>query len=275
MLIYPQSKINIGLNIVEKRADGYHNLETIFYPIDLSDSLQVERDDLLSDICFVSKGLEIDCEMEDNLIVRIYRQFQQQFQIGGVRVLFEKKVPVGAGLGGGSADAAAMACALNQLFELRLTEDQLRLFVSPLGADCAFFISPSPQYATGIGNQLSPIQINLSDYYFVLIKPDVAVSTAQAYQGIVPTRVSKPLCQVVERYPVRAWRQVVVNDFEDSVFRSFPEIAAIKQELYQCGALYASMTGSGAAVYGLFEQKPIINRKPTYFYYEQQLKNNY
>ena len=256
MRLYPNCKINLGLRVIRKREDGYHDLETIFVPIyGLHDELEVTKTEPssfhLSTFTFQQEGLAVDCKPEDNLIIRCYQQMASQFpQIGPVTIRFKKNIPFGAGLGGGSSDAAHMAIALNELFELGLSKEQLVNVVRPLGADCPFFIYNTPCYAEGIGDQLTPIDLDLKGTRIVLIKPNEGVSTREAYSGIVlhPEASGKLLTE---------WKNVSgdspVNDFEQTVFPLHPIIADIKKRLLDAGAYYASMSGSGSTVFGLFK----------------------
>ena len=249
MKLSPNCKINIGLRVVRKREDGYHDLETIFYPVyGLHDELEVE---IADEFAFLQDGIEVDCLPTDNLIYKVYQRMQEHFpQIGNVRIRFKKNIPFGAGLGGGSSDAAHMAIALNELFQLGLTQKQLAEEVRPLGADCPFFIYNTPCYAEGIGDKLTPISLDLSGMRLVMIKPDCGVSTKEAYAGIKPKGGSE-LFKVVQNGSELF--KVATNDFEDTVFVAHPEIAEIKQRLLDAGAVYAAMSGSGSTVFGLFE----------------------
>ena len=249
MKLSPNCKINIGLRVVRKREDGYHDLETIFYPVyGLHDELEVE---IADEFAFLQDGIEVDCLPTDNLIYKVYQRMQEHFpQIGNVRIRFKKNIPFGAGLGGGSSDAAHMAIALNELFQLGLTQEQLAEEVRPLGADCPFFIYNTPCYAEGIGDKLTPISLDLSGMRLVMIKPDCGVSTKEAYAGIKP-KGSSELFKVVQNGSELF--KVATNDFEDTVFVAHPEIAEIKQRLLDAGAVYAAMSGSGSTVFGLFE----------------------
>jgi 4-diphosphocytidyl-2-C-methyl-D-erythritol kinase len=249
MKLYPNCKINIGLRVVRKREDGYHDLETIFYPVyGLHDELEVE---IADEFAFLQDGIEVDCLPTDNLIYKVYQRMQEHFpQIGNVRIRFKKNIPFGAGLGGGSSDAAHMAIALNELFQLGLTQKQLAEEVRPLGADCPFFIYNTPCYAEGIGDKLTPISLDLSGMRLVMIKPDCGVSTKEAYAGITPKGCSE-LFKVVQNGSELF--KVATNDFEDTVFVAHPEISEIKQRLLDAGAVYAAMSGSGSTVFGLFE----------------------
>ena len=249
MKLYPNCKINIGLRVVRKREDGYHDLETIFFPVyGLHDELEVVPSE---DFAFVQDGLTVDCSPTDNLIYKTYVRMRERYpQIGNVTIKFKKNIPFGAGLGGGSSDAAHMAIALNEIFALGLTPQQLAQEVRPLGADCPFFVYNSPCYAEGIGDELSPIDLDLSGLRLVMIKPACGVSTKEAYGGIKPKGCSD-LCQVTEdRLNLFA---VAENDFEESVFPLHPELAAIKKRLLDAGAIYAAMSGSGSTIFGLFE----------------------
>lgn len=259
MEVKANAKINLGLNVTGIRQDGYHNIETVFYPIrSVYDRLVVECNGS-DDIELREEGdWVIAGEKERNLIVRVFRLFQTRYDIGGVNVLCEKNIPYGAGLGGGSADAAFTAIALNRLFELRLTSQQLQQLVAPLGADCAFFILNTPCFAEGVGDILSTIDLSLSGYQILLVKPADAVSTQEAYDKVNVQIPAVSLRELVKQ-PVAQWRNSVVNDFEVSVFPQHPAIAAIKEKMYDMGALYASLSGSGSTVYGLF---PKTNNLP-------------
>ena len=254
MLLQPNAKINIGLNIVRKRADGYHDLETIFYPISLCDRIEISRTTEHNDLRFHSgEGIVLDCSDENNLIVKTYRIFKKQYGIGGVDISFEKHIPFGAGLGGGSSDAAHTAIALNQLFDLQLSSDELQQTVRQLGADCPFFIINKPCFAQGIGDILQPIDVDLHKYELLLIKPDIHVSTRDAYSHVLPQQPQTSLTELIE-LPVNKWKDHIRNDFEESVFQRFPQLSVIKQVLYEYGAEYASMSGSGSSFYGLFRR---------------------
>ena len=254
MLLFPNCKINIGLRVIRKREDGYHDLETIFYPVyGLHDELQVETADHFE---FIQEGLAIDCPAEDNLIIKCYQRMRAKYpQIGDVHIRFKKNIPFGAGLGGGSSDAAHMALALNDIFALGLTEKQLAEEVRPLGADCPFFIYNTPCYAEGIGDELTPISLDLSGLRLVMIKPNCGVSTKEAYAGIVRhPEVEGQIKQALEEgKALTDMHPLLINDFEQTVFPLHPEIAEIKKRLQDAGAVYAAMSGSGSTVFGLFE----------------------
>ena len=253
MILIPNCKINIGLRVVRKREDGYHDLETIFYPVyGLHDELEVERS---TNFEFCQEGLAVDCSAEDNLLIKCYQRMRAKYpQVGNVRIRFKKNIPFGAGLGGGSSDAAHMAIALNEIFELRLTQQQLAEEVRPLGADCPFFIYNTPCYAEGIGDKLTPISLDLSGLRLVMIKPNCGVSTKEAYAGIVrhPEVEGQIKNALHEGLSFDIMRPLLINDFEQTVFPIHPEIAEIKQRLLDAGAVYAAMSGSGSTVFGLF-----------------------
>ena len=257
MQLFPNCKINIGLRIVRKREDGYHDLETIFYPVyGLHDELEVEP---AEEFAFLQDGLVVDCLPTDNLIYKVYKRMQEHFpQIGNVKITFKKNIPFGAGLGGGSSDAAHMAIALNQIFSLGLTREQLAEEVRPLGADCPFFVYNTPCYAEGIGEQLTPISLDLSGLRLVMIKPNCSVSTKEAYAGIVrhPEAEGQIKQALAEGKPLTDMSPLFINDFEQTVFPIHSEIAEIKQRLLSAGALYAAMSGSGSTVFGLFQHNP-------------------
>ena len=253
MKLFPNCKINIGLRVVRKREDGYHDLETIFYPVmGLHDELEVVPS---SKFEFIQEGLAVDCKPEDNLIVKCFLNMKAKYpQVGDVRIRFKKNIPFGAGLGGGSSDAAHMAIALNEIFALGLTREQLADEVRPLGADCPFFVYNTPCYAEGIGDKLSPISLDLSGLRLVMIKPNCGVSTREAYGGIIrhPEAEGKIKQALAEGKSLVDMRSLLVNDFEQTVFPLHSEIAEIKQRLLDAGAVYAAMSGSGSTVFGLF-----------------------
>ena len=261
MKLFPNCKINIGLRVVRKREDGYNDLETIFYPVyALHDELEVEaitnNTTLHDSIPFLQEGLAVDCPAEDNLIIKCYQRMQAKYpQIGDVRIRFKKNIPFGAGLGGGSSDAAHMAIALNEIFALGLTREQLAEEVRPLGADCPFFIYNTPCYAEGIGDLLTPISLDLSGLRLIMIKPNCGVSTREAYSGIIRhPEVEGQIKQALnEGLSLEVMHSLLINDFEKTVFPLHSEIAEIKQRLLDAGAVYAAMSGSGSTVFGLFQ----------------------
>ena len=255
MIVYPNAKINIGLNVVEKRPDGYHNLETVFYPIKLQDALEIKTIESNVPSCGYSlkvSGTLLDGSPDDNLVVKAYKLLKKEFDLPPVSMYLYKHIPTGAGLGGGSSDAAYALKVLNEKYSLSLSDERLEAYAAEIGADCAFFIKNNPVFATGIGNIFSDIKLNLTGMTLVLVKPDIFVSTRDAYSNINPSEPKVSLKDLLSE-PVTSWKDTVFNDFEKSVFPKYPEIAAIKDKLYDMGAVYASMSGSGSSVYGIFE----------------------
>lgn len=256
MVVFPCCKINLGLNVVSRRPDGYHNLETVFYPIPLHDNLEVvDLPNSNQSYLLHETGIHIDGKPENNLVIRVLEQLRETYpQIPPVEIWLHKRIPSGAGLGGGSSDAAFMMRLLNEQYELGMDDDDIEYRLSRLGADCAFFNKCTPCFGTGIGDELMPINLTLAGWDFVLVKPDIHVSTREAFSMITPRRPERSLLEALS-HPVEEWRGTVVNDFEKSVFSHHPEIAAIKMTLYDMGATYASMTGSGSSVFGLFRHR--------------------
>lgn len=269
MLTFPCAKINLGLNITSKREDGYHNLETIFYPVPLTDALEVKlmHDDFPSDEPCDLKITEnaVDCDEKNNLVVKAYTLLAQDFKLPRVHTHLVKRIPMQAGLGGGSADGAFMIRLLDERFRLNMGIAEMERYASRLGSDCAFFITAEPSFATGRGEVLEPVNIaeqNLQGYYIAIVKPTIAVSTREAFQQII-CRQPEHCCRDIVRQPVETWKTVLTNDFEEPAFKQHPELDDIKQRLYDLGAVYAQMSGSGSAFFGLFRTEP------------QQLKSNF
>jgi len=263
MIIFPIAKINLGLNVVERRPDGYHNLETVFFPVALKDALEVtvmdETFPSAYDCDLKVSNIAIEGDEQKNLVVRAYNLLKKDFpQMPRVHAHLYKAIPTQAGMGGGSSDCAAMLVLLNKMFSLGLTEEQLIGYAACLGADCAFFILNTPAYAEGIGEKLERMDVNLNGYYLAVVRPDIPVPTKEAFSLITPCRPAKN-CRDVVRKPVDTWRGELVNDFEKSVFALHPEIAGVKQRLYDLGADYAAMSGSGSAVFGIFSQRPSLD----------------
>lgn len=252
MICFPNAKINIGLNIVSKRPDGYHNLETIFYPIQIKDALEIiVREEQKSD-SFFEAGLQVDAVPENNLVMKALRLMRNYYDFPTVEVHLLKKIPFGAGIGGGSADAAFMLKLLNKMFNLGVSDKELASLAVQLGADCPFFIYNRPMFATGIGEVFEDVDFSLKGYTLVLIKPDVHIPTKDAFANIKPKQPSESLFDLI-KLPIEQWKDKIVNDFEISIFPKYPLIKEIKESLYEKGAIYASMTGSGSSVFGIFK----------------------
>jgi len=254
MICFPSCKINLGLRITQKRADGFHALETVFYPITLTDALEIiiEPDTSAAPITFTSTGLTINGDPSDNLCYKAYFLLKKDYpSIQNIKMHLHKTIPMGAGLGGGSSDGAFTLVTINQLFNLQLSEQALLDYALQLGSDCPFFIINTPAFATGRGEILTPTNVNLDGYSIVIINPGIAISTKLAFSLITPKAPDNNLLTVIQQ-PITTWKDELINDFEEPIFNSFPELANIKETLYQKGAIYASMTGTGSTVYGIF-----------------------
>ena len=259
MITFPIAKINLGLNVVEKRADGYHNLQTVFFPVPLLDALDVQEMGAefpsQYDCDLKVSNIHIDGDEQRNLVVRAYNLLKQDFpDMPRVHAHLYKGIPTQAGMGGGSSDCGFMITLLNKMFNLGLSDEQMIQYAARLGADCAFFILNKPCYAEGIGEKLQPIQLSLSGWYLSLVRPDIPVSTREAFALIKP-HYPEFNCKEVVQLPVEEWRGKLTNDFEDSVFAVHPELGAVKDRLYQLGATYAAMSGSGSTLFALSKQQ--------------------
>lgn len=250
MIYFPNAKINIGLHITERRSDGYHNLESVFYPVKIKDALEVVESAVLQ---FSSSGIVIPGNIDDNLCVKAYHLLKQDFDLPPVHIHLHKHIPIGAGLGGGSSNAAFFLKLMNEKFGLTLSDAQMEAYCRRLGADCAFFIQNKPVFAFGKGDEFEPTDLDLSAYFLVLVMPDVQVSTAEAYRGVEPSKPVLAITDLIKNSP-EEWKKGLKNDFEPSVFEKFPVIRGVKAALYEAGALYASMSGSGSSVYGIFSE---------------------
>lgn len=266
MIGYPNVKINLGLHVVNKRDDGFHNIETVFYPLGFSDMLECTENTRYrrnNKCVFVAHGLKIAGPPSGNLVVRAYELLDRDFGLPPVLVHLNKVIPMGAGLGGGSSDAACMIRLLNGLFSLGLGRADMERYASHLGSDCAFFIGNEPAYVFGKGHELQAFDITLAGYYLVLVNTGAHSNTALAYRHVTKrgTLESQPGLKQLLSLPVSEWKRVVKNDFEDSVFLQLPGLSGVKSWLYEQGAVYASMSGSGASLFGLFEAKPQLKGK--------------
>ncbi len=270
MVTFPNCKINLGLHITRKRQDGYHDLETVFYPVQLRDALEVIREPAMVDgqssIDFSSTGLAISGDVSTNLCVKAYHLLQKDFpQLPAVKMHLHKTIPMGAGLGGGSADGAFALKLLNDKFHLGLAEQQLINYALQLGSDCPFFIINKPCFATGRGEIMQPIPLDLSAYKFVLVNPQIHINTGWAFSNITPQQPSTSIQTIIQQ-PIESWKDSLVNDFEKPAINQYPEIGLIKKQLYSKGAVYASMTGSGSTVVGLFNNDMDVHFSfPQYF----------
>ena len=270
MVVKAHCKINIGLRVVRRREDGYHDLQTIMYPVrELYDVISVEAIEG-SDVEFVGRGIVVDCPVEKNLVVRAARLMQQRYATRGVRITLDKRVPFGAGLGGGSADATAVISAMNDIFALGIDRPTLASLAAEIGSDTPFFVYDTPQYCTGRGEIMEPVDVDLRGKWLVVAKPQEGVSTAEAYGGVRPKVPQSDLRELVAQ-PVDRWQESIVNDFEAHILVSHPRIAQIKQALLDAGAEYAAMSGSGSAVFGIFDQQPALHLSADTFIHIEQI----
>ncbi len=259
MISFPNAKINLGLNIVERRPDGYHNIETVFYPIPLTDVLEIVPAADGTDTTLTCYGNPVDCPPEKNLVMKAYRLMQEKYHVPAVSIDLYKHIPDGAGLGGGSSDAAHTLVMLNKLFELGLSDEELAGMAVQLGADCAFFIYNRPMVATGIGDVLSAVDVNLQGMTLLLVKPAVGVDTKTAYSRVTPQAPLVPLTEIISR-PLPSWDGLLVNDFEPSVFAALPQLWLIKAQILDAGAQYAAMSGSGSTIFGIFDNDKLAEQ---------------
>jgi len=253
MILFPPAKINLGLNILGKRPDGFHEIETCMYPINWTDVLELIPED---DFDFEQSGIIVDCAIEDNLCVKAFRLMQKIYSAPNVFMHLRKNIPMGAGLGGGSADAAYVLKGLNELFSLNLTSEKMKELASELGSDCPFFIDSVAQMAKGRGEHLSPLEIELGAFYIKIVYPGIHVSTKDAYAGVRFSELQIPLEGLI-RQPIESWKHTLENSFESTVFTVNPGLEELKTKLYEEGAIYASMSGSGSSLYGIFTEQPI------------------
>lgn len=265
MIVFPNCKINLGLSIIEKRNDGFHNIETVFYPIPLYDVLEIilSRD---GNTTFNSSGISIPGNETQNLCLKAYHLLKENFDLDGVEIYLHKAIPMGAGLGGGSSDAAHTLILLNDLFKLKLDQEQLLNYASKLGADCAFFILNKPSFAFERGDQFKALDLNLEGYHVIIVKPEIHVGTAEAYAGVSPGHHLFSVENLIGK-PIDEWRFTLKNDFEKNIFANHPEIETIKNTFYENGAIYTSMSGSGSSVFGLFKKSIDLSPKFKHYFY--------
>lgn len=268
MILRANCKINIGLDVLRRREDGFHELSTVMFPVrELYDTVTVEQSENLT---FTQTGIAVDCPVEKNLCVRAARLMQRCYGVGNVAIELDKRVPFGAGLGGGSSDATAVIVAMNEIFSLNLAEDELIARAAEIGSDTAFFVRNTAQLCTGRGEVMSPISLPLSGVWLVVVKPDEGVSTAEAYGGVKPCVPEVSLDKLLAQ-PIEQWQGRVKNDFEAHIFEAHPLLGLLKQQLLDAGALYASMSGSGSALFGIFSERPELNFDRTIFTHIEQL----
>ena len=271
MVVYPKAKINIGLNILRKRSDGFHDIESVFYPIGLADTMKIKAERGQNEISLEVLGMPISGNLEDNLCVQAYRKISQHIDLTQVKVVLDKIIPMGAGLGGGSSDCASMINGLNEMFELGLSYETRIEIALELGSDCPFFIENKPKYVKGRGELLESINLNLSAFIIVIVNPGIHISTKEAYAGVTPAESNYHLLDVLSNEQVDKWPGKVINQFESHLLLKYPVIDEIKQNLYNRGALFASMTGSGSTVYGIFEKEIDLNEMADYFTWQGPL----
>jgi 4-diphosphocytidyl-2-C-methyl-D-erythritol kinase len=269
MVSFPNCKINIGLNIIGKRADCYHNLETVFYPIGIKDAIEIIKTDNENDIIFTASGNVVNVTDDDNLCVKAYRLLKKDFpQIPSIKMHLHKKIPMGAGLGGGSADASAVLLLLNKKFNLHISQETLIDYALQLGSDCPFFIINKPCFASGRGEILEEINLDLSAYKFLIVNPNIHINTGEAFASLNQNNFS-PIGALQPQITsdISTWKNTIKNDFEKPVFEKFPEIERIKKLMYDNGAIYSSMSGSGSTVVGIFEKEISTNIKfPAHYF---------
>lgn len=251
MICFPNAKINLGLQVLEKRADGFHNIQSVIAPIAWHDSLEFKETD---SYCLTNYGLQLPNSNEENLVTKTWLKMNQYFDVPPLEIHLLKSIPFGAGLGGGSSDSAFFIKEVNKYFGLKMNPDQMRQLAAELGSDCPFFIENETVLATAKGEVMRPVSINLKNYFLVVVKPDLNIATAEAYRLIKPENSGKRLDEIIN-LPISQWVELLTNDFEKVVFDRFPKIRQIKEKMYQKGALYASMSGSGPSVYGIFEKE--------------------
>jgi 4-diphosphocytidyl-2-C-methyl-D-erythritol kinase len=270
MVVFPNCKINIGLHITSKREDGYHNIETVMVPVAWSDALEIVKHDqkkpdesLLTGkaesgkVHFYSYGIPIPGNAEDNLCIKVYHMLEEWFELPSVDIHLIKNVPIGAGLGGGSANAAFCLRALKEYFDLSISDSEAKKLLGNIGSDCPFFWDNEPSFAYGKGDDMRRIELQLTNKWVLLVYPNIAISTAEAYSGINPKQPSIDL-ELLTNLPIECWNQGIVNDFEESVFPKYPSLMEVKKRFYEIGAIYSSLSGSGSAIYGIFSEEPTI-----------------
>ncbi len=254
MIVFPHAKINLGLSVISKRSDGFHNLETVFYPVPIRDALEIVPSD---ENLFFQTGLKIAGRQEENLVLKACRLLEKDYHpVKPLEIHLHKNIPMGAGLGGGSSDAAAIIQLINRYFNLEISSDILAAYALEIGSDCPFFMQSFPCFATGRGEILEPLNVDISNYSLLLVHPEIRINTAWAFSKISPSVPKYNLKQSISK-PIQDWIYTISNDFEPAVFEAHPSLQVIKSRLYEAGAIYASMTGSGSTIYGIFEKSAV------------------
>ncbi len=271
MIDFANCKINLGLNVTQKRPDGFHNIETVFYPVNWKDSIEIiEAGNQAFDLQI--SGLKVQGNIEENIVFKAYKLLGKEAKLPNLKVYLHKVLPMGAGLGGGSSDAAFFLKLANKQFKLNLSTEKLTEMARKLGSDCAFFIENTPVFARGKGDDFETANVDLSQYHILVVYPGVHSNTKEAYDGCIPTQPTKSIKDIVTKEPIENWKSLLVNDFEKSIFKKYPEIEKLKNTLYQNGAIYSSLSGSGSAVFGVFKSKPEISFPENYSFYLQEAK---
>ncbi|MBK7669363.1 MAG: 4-(cytidine 5'-diphospho)-2-C-methyl-D-erythritol kinase [Sphingobacteriaceae bacterium] len=271
MIDFPNCKINLGLNVTQKRPDGFHNIETVFYPVNWKDSIEIIEGGNQAFELQIS-GLKIEGNIEENIIFKAYKLLAQEALLPNLKVYLHKVLPMGAGLGGGSSNAAFFLKLVNKQLKLNLSTEKLTEMARKLGSDCAFFIENTPVFAKGKGDEFEAIKLDLSKYHILVVYPGIHSNTKEAYDGVIPTQPTKSIRDIVTKEPIENWKALLENDFEKSIFKKYPEIEKLKNTLYQNGAIYASLSGSGSAVFGIFKTKPEISFPENYSRFLQEAK---
>ena len=271
MIDFANCKINLGLNVTQKRPDGFHNIESVFYPVNWTDALEIIKGGNEPFGLKIS-GLRVEGNLEENIIFKAYKLLSQIHKLPNLQVYLHKVLPMGAGLGGGSSDAAFFLKLVNKQLKLNLSYTQLTEMARQLGADCAFFMHNTPVFAKGMGDEFESVKLDLSQYHILVVYPGINSNTKEAYEGIVPVKPSISVKDIVTKEPIENWKNLLVNDFEKNIFKKYCEIEKLKNTLYQNGAIYASMSGSGSAVFGIFKKKPEISFPENYLWNLQEAK---
>ncbi|HET7818350.1 MAG TPA: 4-(cytidine 5'-diphospho)-2-C-methyl-D-erythritol kinase [Bacteroidia bacterium] len=260
MIYFPNAKINIGLNIVKKRNDGYHDIESVMYPLtDIAfDALEIIESKKTG---IILSGIDVPGNTQDNLCLKAYHLISKDYTLPSIQIHLHKAIPVGAGLGGGSSDAAFFIQLLNKKFSLNISWGEMHHYAKQLGSDCSFFVSNQPAFVKGKGDEFDFIKLNLGGYYIVLVYPPIHINTGKAYSGVIPKKPKRSLKKDLLNCPIDEWKKYIHNDFEDSIFVEYPELKKIKKDLYSLGAVYSSMSGSGSTIYGIFKNLPLTKNK--------------